>query len=559
MTEVVLHGIIRKEFGESFRLNISSMKEVFQAIDANRPGFRKKMSDLSQQGMHYALIIDGKKIKTLNQIKKFSSVKKIDVVPAIIGSGPVAAAIAVSAAASIGTGLLGAAFAAGTIGAGTFIAGSLAIGIGSMLLMNLLAPKPPEPPSIETTTRALTESFTFSNKANLANQGIPVPVGYGRLMVGTSVIQFSTKNFPQSYKPSQAFRQGQDVNTLPSISDTQIFKDVEWPNEAPRDFNGWTDGMGIIGKSVMYYDPDPQNGNNLIVGNPYQPVSQAQIYGTVPIRIENDTQEPVEAWAIQKGEAGYTFPISAQYPAGQLEGLRSTIGKSPLLCGRLQPGETKVFTLGGNQWTNWYSEDAGIRALSQMQEPIADPYGELASRPNYRYRTPGKNQSRGVSDDYWDIFIVPQKATPQSLIGNGANVYTKFNILQEKTIILRSIIDFLWWFSPCGGSPYYSNSPFAAYRWPFGNCNGKFCQQNQDNRVMGFSTTNLFQEYKCGNYQAPATMERGINGHDTYAPCYCPPGMEGPLLNMNVNGGGERTEKEWTTVPGGLVWGNDRF
>ena len=267
MTEVVLHGIIRKEFGESFRLNISSMKEVFQAIDANRPGFRKKMSDLSQQGMHYALIIDGKKIKTLSQIKKFSSVKKIDVVPAIIGSGPVAAAIAVSAAASIGTGLLGAAFAAGTIGAGTFIAGSLAIGIGSMLLMNLLAPKPPEPPSIETTTRALTESFTFSNKANLANQGIPVPVGYGRLMVGTSVIQFSTKNFPQSYKPSQAFRQGQDVNTLPSVSDTQIFKDVEWPNEAPRDFNGWTDGMGIIGKSVMYYDPDPQNGNNLIVGN----------------------------------------------------------------------------------------------------------------------------------------------------------------------------------------------------------------------------------------------------------------------------------------------------
>ena len=76
---------------------------------------------------------------------------------------------------------------------------------------------------------------------------------------------------------------------------------------------------------------------------------------------------------------------------------------------------------------------------------------------------------------------------------------------------------------------------------------------------MGFSTTSLFTEYKCANYQAPETMQRGINGHDTYAPCYCPPGMEGPLLNMNIKGGGERTEKEWTTVPGGLVWGNDRF
>jgi hypothetical protein len=70
----------------------------------------------------------------------------------------------------------------------------------------LLAPKPDAGPQISATTKALSESFAFSNKANVAAQGVPVPVGYGRLKVGSQTIQVSVKSYPQSQNSSIAMK-----------------------------------------------------------------------------------------------------------------------------------------------------------------------------------------------------------------------------------------------------------------------------------------------------------------------------------------------------------------
>jgi predicted phage tail protein len=98
------------------------------------------------------------------------------------------------------------AIAGGAVGGALFAAQmALSIGVGllGMAVQQMLAPKPEaqKPPSSSIgTAAALSQSFYFSNQANSAEQGSPVPIGYGRLKIGSLVIQTTTSSY--SYKAS---------------------------------------------------------------------------------------------------------------------------------------------------------------------------------------------------------------------------------------------------------------------------------------------------------------------------------------------------------------------
>jgi predicted phage tail protein len=98
------------------------------------------------------------------------------------------------------------------------IVGALVMTAVSMGLQMLLAPKPSAPPQISATTKALQESFNFSNKTNMATQGSPVPVGYGRLKVGGQVIQVSIKSYPQTQQSNTAMQ----TNGLSTVSNSVV-------------------------------------------------------------------------------------------------------------------------------------------------------------------------------------------------------------------------------------------------------------------------------------------------------------------------------------------------
>ena len=256
MTKVVLHGNLANVFGRDFKCKVSSIKEVFNFLEANRPGFYAKLQKLSKQGMHYAIIADGEKLSKLNQIENIKKIKRIDIVPAVVGSGP----IAVGIGATIATIGLSTAFAAGTISMTTFIIASVVVAVVSMALQMMLAPKPPTPPAIESTTRALEQSFTFANKDNIAAQGSQIPFGYGRLLCPTFVIESSTKNYPQNIRANQIFSDGiKDdylVSSQPNINNT-----ITWPTETPPEYDGWGDNQIITNNGTTLYDPDTSHGN----------------------------------------------------------------------------------------------------------------------------------------------------------------------------------------------------------------------------------------------------------------------------------------------------------
>jgi len=183
MTKINLHGLLAFEFGDSFELFLKRPKDIFYAIDANRKNFYKRIIELSVQGCHYSIVVDGMDIKDLKEFEIKKQPKTIDLVPVVIGSGSGGFLAAIGVVVAFIPGLQG--------------VGIALIGLG---VSQMLAPKQDntvEPPKAAIgTASAINQSFYFSNVANVAQQGSPVPVGYGRLRVGSSVIHSSVRSYP---------------------------------------------------------------------------------------------------------------------------------------------------------------------------------------------------------------------------------------------------------------------------------------------------------------------------------------------------------------------------
>jgi predicted phage tail protein len=88
-----------------------------------------------------------------------------------------------------------------TIKVGAVIAAmviNMAFAIGMSLLMSkLLAPDSPDVAS--------TSSYVFGQAENVTRQGTPVPVGYGRFRVGSTIISASMTNVDKSIVTQNSF------------------------------------------------------------------------------------------------------------------------------------------------------------------------------------------------------------------------------------------------------------------------------------------------------------------------------------------------------------------
>ena len=199
MTIINIHGILAREYGKSFILSLPNPKDVLEAIDCNKQGFLQRLIELQREGLCYDIIVNKTRITNGPDMENMSSPATIDLVPAISGSGPFMAPI------------LGAMFSVGA-GAGLTFAASLANAVLFAAISYALAPKP-ENEALEVVAGGSKSSMIFSNTANLASQGSPVPIGYGRLIVGSQVIQATIKSYPQYMPPSDALR-GEQSNPI---------------------------------------------------------------------------------------------------------------------------------------------------------------------------------------------------------------------------------------------------------------------------------------------------------------------------------------------------------
>lgn len=191
---VKFYGYLRK-FGNDFKLvDVANSSEALNALYCQINGLRKDI-----QTHRFFKVKLGKRYFTMPTIRddvlqEMSDGDVLHVIPVIGGSGG-AVQFVVGAVLSV----VGYAFGWTGIGAvvGTIGVGLMASGVAQMLTKT---PSPDNPNRNETEKK---QSTSFSNLQNLVAQGRPVPLAYGRIMIGSLIIGKGVETLNiQSYKPN---------------------------------------------------------------------------------------------------------------------------------------------------------------------------------------------------------------------------------------------------------------------------------------------------------------------------------------------------------------------
>lgn len=224
MTNVYIHGALGREFGRKFKFSLARAKDVFLALGANKKNFKSRLIELGKSGAHYSIVIDGKMATSDFLLNSNASPKEIHLMPSVYGSAGVVAAIGVV--------LYAAALYAPEWAVAYLVAiGSAAISFG---ISNLLQKDQKiDVGSASATSTALNKSFLFSNGENIAEQGNPVPIGYGRLRIGSSVIQSTIKSFPARFDNKASlpiYSEFTELATKRGLGQMSIF-DSQQPNQ----------------------------------------------------------------------------------------------------------------------------------------------------------------------------------------------------------------------------------------------------------------------------------------------------------------------------------------
>jgi predicted phage tail protein len=216
MKVVKVYGALRKKLGQCrFEFEAETPAQALKALCANFPWLTKWLLDSERDGVSYRVTIGKEKLsdQTAGALALPWSEKEVfSITPIVAGAGRGAAQI------GIGLGLIAFAIVAGPaaggflgLGASAFgttagVAGATATtgfvlggaaataigGIGAALVLGGIAQALSPTPAISSLERgreaARLESFSFSGIVNTSQQGLPVPIAYGRVFTGSGVI-----------------------------------------------------------------------------------------------------------------------------------------------------------------------------------------------------------------------------------------------------------------------------------------------------------------------------------------------------------------------------------
>jgi predicted phage tail protein len=199
MKVVKVYGALRKRLGQCrFEFDVATPAQAIKALCVNFPGLDKWLIDSEQDGVGYRVAVSKDRVteKDVSPLMMpFSDREVFSITPVVAGAGrgtgQILAGLALVTAAVVlaptgGGGFLGA------TGSG-FLSASASSAIGSigvsLTLGGIAAAISPQPTLNTTLDESVQlESFTFSNVVNTSRQGMPCPIAYGRLFVGSAVL-----------------------------------------------------------------------------------------------------------------------------------------------------------------------------------------------------------------------------------------------------------------------------------------------------------------------------------------------------------------------------------
>ena len=186
MATIILLGELGRQFGRRHKMVVASAAEAVRALSANFPTFERVLVSSGERGVGYKVLV-GRDELNLERLHEPSGQQRITIAPVISGAG----------GNGLGQIILGAALIAvawwnpmGWAAAGSFLSQATLYSVGtSMILGGVAQMIAPTPKSTDPSERPENKpSYAFTGAVNTTAQGQPVPVGYGRLIVGSAVI-----------------------------------------------------------------------------------------------------------------------------------------------------------------------------------------------------------------------------------------------------------------------------------------------------------------------------------------------------------------------------------
>lgn len=200
MLTVRLHGHLEESYGSEFKFEARTVREVIDALQANFDDFTE---EFIKDERAYTIVVDAEAQELTGCVLPLKSDSTIDIVPVIAGAGGFfkSLALIIIGAALIwfapyiagallpgisGTTLSLISFGAMTATELAVVGAVTAIGAGLLLsgVASLLAG--PDGPD-----GAGEKASSLNRTDNIVGQGLPVPIGYGRLMIGSVVLSAS--------------------------------------------------------------------------------------------------------------------------------------------------------------------------------------------------------------------------------------------------------------------------------------------------------------------------------------------------------------------------------
>lgn len=186
MTTIVLLGELGRRFGRRHAFSVASAAEAVRALCANFPDFERHLVASGERGVGYR-VLAGRETLTLERLHEPSGRGRITIAPVISGAG----------GRGLGQILLGVALIAvswwnpmGWAAAGAFLSQATLYSVGTSMILGGVAQMiaPTHKAASPSEGAQLAPSYVFNGAVNTSAQGHPVPVGYGRLIVGSAVI-----------------------------------------------------------------------------------------------------------------------------------------------------------------------------------------------------------------------------------------------------------------------------------------------------------------------------------------------------------------------------------
>lgn len=192
MKTIVLYGELAKRFGKYHRFAVKNAAEAIRALKANFRGFEQYMAGAHLNGVGFRVFVGGSSVKDYpNLADPAGKAEVIRLVPVLMGSGNGWVKIFIGAVLVAG-GILVTGLSFGAAGP----LGTAMIGAGLGLIIGGVATLLTKPPSIPGSTEAERKtSHIFNGPENTAVQGKAVPVGYGRMIVGSCVISAGIETY----------------------------------------------------------------------------------------------------------------------------------------------------------------------------------------------------------------------------------------------------------------------------------------------------------------------------------------------------------------------------